>query len=143
MFYVYEHWDPIENKCFYVGKGHGPRAMNFHKDNKQYKIIIEKLKLLGLKPEIRFIYKNLKENEAIEKEKERILHYGIDNLCNYQLNNSGKRKFVGMKGKKHVPETKKKMSMSHFNKKHTLETKKKISESRKKKRIFEMDRIVI
>ena len=142
MFYVYEHWDPIENKCFYVGKGHGSRATNFHKDNKPYKIIIEKLKSLGLKPEVRFIYKNLKEDDALAKEKERILLFGINNLCNYQLNNAGRRKFVGMKGKKHKLESKKKMSFSHLGKKLSIETKKKIMESRKRTRFPRMDRIV-
>jgi hypothetical protein len=25
-FYVYEHWRPDKDVCFYVGKGHGRRA---------------------------------------------------------------------------------------------------------------------
>lgn len=85
-FYVYEHWRPDRDECFYVGKGKGQRAFTKHgrARNKQYARIVKKLARLGMCIEIRMVQSGLSETEAFALEIERIAFWrgaGI-NLAN-------------------------------------------------------------
>lgn len=70
-FYVYEHWRPDKNICFWVGKGHNNRAWQF-KRNTHYNRIVAKLSRLGMCIEVRMIESGLVEAEALSLEKVRI-----------------------------------------------------------------------
>ena len=77
IFYVYEHWRPDKNECFYVGKGCGKRARNFTRGtNKRYRNIVQKLARNGLVPEVRLIAQGLAEEEALSLEMQTIAKYG-------------------------------------------------------------------
>jgi len=67
VFYVYEHWRPDTNECFWVGKGYAYRAnemdRNWHHDN-----VVRKLRRLGLAVEVRYVAQGLAEAEALALE---------------------------------------------------------------------------
>jgi hypothetical protein len=71
-FYVYEHWRPDINQCFYVGKGKGKRAFRFSHRKNYHGNIIRKLAALGMEPEVRFVATDLVEGMAFLLEKDRI-----------------------------------------------------------------------
>lgn len=80
MFYVYEHWRPDNNVCFYVGKGKGRRAWDLkNMRNPHYRAIVSKLTSMGLSVDIRIIISNVSNETALSIEKDRIAFYGIDN----------------------------------------------------------------
>jgi hypothetical protein len=70
-FYVYEHWRPDTDLCFYVGKGQGRRAYKFRR-NEHYDRVIDKLASLGMCAEIRLVANGLSEDHAFRIEKDRI-----------------------------------------------------------------------
>lgn len=72
IFYVYEHWRPDENVCFYIGKGKGKRAFDLLHRSFHHKNITAKLSLAGLCVDVRFVGTNLSENIAFDLEIERI-----------------------------------------------------------------------
>jgi len=74
-YYVYEHWRPDKNVCFYVGKGKGKRAYAIDRDNFYYQNIILKLAEAKLFVEIRFISAELSEELAFTIEKARIAYW--------------------------------------------------------------------
>jgi len=131
-FYVYEHWRPDTNICFYVGKGSKDRAWNMKKRNLYHKAIQSKLMSMGLSVDVRIIVSNLTEESAFMVERDKIAFYGRENLSNMTdggegvLNPSDEyrkklaAKSVGNKnmlGKKHSDETKRRISekkMGHF-----------------------------
>lgn len=71
-FYVYEHWRPDKNECFYVGKGKNNRAYTRKSRNSHWRNIVKKLERIGLTYEVRIISFELTEEAAFELEKERI-----------------------------------------------------------------------
>lgn len=81
-YYVYEHWRPDRNCCFYVGKGYGSRAQCMAGRNWRHQRVQDTLKELGLKVEVRLVITDLTGEDAITKEIERIAHYGRRNLVN-------------------------------------------------------------
>lgn len=72
LFYVYEHWRPDKDQCFYVGKGRGDRAYWMHNRNRFHRCVTEKLKREGLQVDVRIIASGLNEAEAFRLEIERI-----------------------------------------------------------------------
>ena len=73
MFYVYEHWRPDKNVCFYVGKGHGPRAYVLKRGkNHRYNNTVSKVVAAGFAVEVRIIAKGMEEAAAFALEIERI-----------------------------------------------------------------------
>ena len=132
IFYVYEHWRPDTNTCFYVGKGSNNRAWNMKKRNPYHKSIQSKLISLGLSVDVRIVCKDLSENTAFLLERDRIKQYGRENLTNLTDGGEGSSNFSeerrqklallasrnkNMLGKKHSEETKKRISlkkMGHF-----------------------------
>jgi len=106
-FYVYVHRKATTGQIFYVGKGHGDRLKWTHSRSKFWNSIVKKH---GFTYEV--IADNLQEWYAFEIEKEIILFYGRENLCN--LTDGGD----GPSGAKRTEETKKKISISKSGENH-------------------------
>lgn len=106
-FCVYEHWRPDKQQCFYVGKG-TPKRAHFlqRKENPRHLRIVEKLRRLGLRVEVKLIAVGLSEDAAFSLEIERIGFWrgaGVD-LAN--LTNGGE----GASGQIQSQETRAKIS---------------------------------
>ena len=75
-FYVYEHWRPDKDVCFYVGKGCLRRHLLTRRpENKHYFRIVDKLSNLGLKVEVKIVGQDLSEKEAFALEISRIAYW--------------------------------------------------------------------
>lgn len=72
IFYVYEHWRPDHDICFYVGKGKGPRARKFEGRNSVYGVVLAELVKIGMCIEVRMVASGLTEAEAFNLERSRI-----------------------------------------------------------------------
>lgn len=89
-YYVYEHWRPDTNTCFYVGKGKNKRAWDMkNMRNCHHKAIVSKLISMGLSVDVRIIVKNISSETAINLEIDRIAFYGIENLSNMTYGGEG------------------------------------------------------
>jgi hypothetical protein len=146
-FYVYEHWRPDTDQCFYVGKGHGQRAYCLkRKHNIHHSNIVKMLSKLGMHVEIRLVAIGLMEEEAFKTECEKILFWrsvgvplvnktdGGEGTAGYKHTEDFKEKArVWLKKaneKRPISEkTREKMRTSHTGKKHTEEEKIKIGNS--------------
>ena len=104
MFYVYEHWRPDTNICFYVGKGSGSRAWSMRGRNKHHKSIVKYLGRMGLVVDVRIVVSDLLEEAAFAVERDRIAFYGLGELVNQTLGGEG---FVGGR---HTEQSRKKIS---------------------------------
>lgn len=71
-YFVYEHWRPDKDICFYVGKGCGKRAKSKQGRNKYHTNIQAKLARMGMCLEVRLVASGLSEDEALELERSRI-----------------------------------------------------------------------
>ena len=153
IFYVYEHWRPDTDTCFYVGKGKNKRAWNLKSmRNPHHRSIVSKLSSMGISVDVRIIISNISNEAALAVEKDRIAFYGIDNLSNMTTGGDGlsnpsheirlkmslsqKKRFqnieerqklsVAFKGRVTSEETKKKLSASSKGHKHSEETREKM-----------------
>ena len=115
-FYVYEHWRPDTDICFYVGKGCGPRAYHF-KRNPHYDAIAKKLSNGGMCVEVRMVASGLLEDAAFDLERARIAFWrsigvtltnqseGGDGRSGFKLSAAHREKIAAAhRGKKHPPE---------------------------------------
>lgn len=66
-FYVYEHWRPDTNACFYVGKGVGDRAYR-RRRGKHHSHVVAKLSEAGQTFDVRFAATDLSEAAALALE---------------------------------------------------------------------------
>jgi hypothetical protein len=83
VYYVYEHWRPDTNTCFYVGKGKNKRAWDMkNMRNRHHMAIVSKLTSMGLSVDVRIIVSNLSDETALSVEKDKIAFYGVENLAN-------------------------------------------------------------
>lgn len=98
IFYVYEHWRPDKDICFWVGKGHGRRAYKF-KRNPHYNRIVKKLAKLGMCVEVRLVTSALSERDALNLEVQRIAFWRSANVVLANLTDGGEG-CVGMKQSK-------------------------------------------
>lgn len=123
-FYVYEHWRPDTNACFYVGKGHGNRAWWMYDRNPHHRAIQSKLIALGLAIDVRIIIENLTEEIAFQIERDRISLYDFKRLSNMTLGGEGAsgaspsaetraKLSAASKGRKLSPEHVAKVSAAH------------------------------
>lgn len=71
-YYVYEHWRPDKDECFYVGKGKGYRVSILNNRSEHHKRVVKKLARLGMCLEVRMFKSELSEDEAYQVEIERI-----------------------------------------------------------------------
>lgn len=100
IFYVYEHWRPDKDICFWVGKGHKRRAYEF-KRNKHYDKVVAKLKQLGMCVEVRMVDSGLLEAEAHQLEVERIAFWRSQGIKLTNATDGGE----GVSGYKHSKKT--------------------------------------
>jgi len=71
-YYVYEHWRPDTDLCFYVGAGKGLRAGNMKARNKAHLAIQAELARQGMCVEVKLVRGQLTQDEAHTLEIERI-----------------------------------------------------------------------
>jgi len=76
-FYVYEHRRKSDGRTFYVGKGRGRRAWDFHHRHTYWKRIAAKDGV-----DVVLLYEGLTERSSLDLEKQIISAYGRDGLCN-------------------------------------------------------------
>lgn len=69
-FYVYIHRRASDNKIYYVGKGSGSRAWNFHKRNKFWHNVHNKHGTI-----VEIVFDNLMEDESLQVEIDTILEF--------------------------------------------------------------------
>jgi hypothetical protein len=124
IFYVYEHWRPDKDVCFYVGKGHGDRAWIAAKRNRHYQNIIAKLARLGMCPEVRLVESAMIEPAALALEVARIAFWRSSGVVLSNLTAGGE----GVVGLKHSEATRAIIRRKRRTQKivHSEETKKKI-----------------
>jgi hypothetical protein len=115
-FYVYIHIDPRTDEIRYVGKGKNDRASRMSRRYGYHKNWIKQLELLGLKPIVRIVEANLKEKEALEKEKELISEYRKNGFNLTNLTDGGD----GISGFKMPEEAKKKIAESKIGEKNPM-----------------------
>lgn len=102
VFYVYEHWRPDLDICFYVGKGHGKRAQRLRRGkNKHHGNIVAKLARLGMCVEVRLVRSGLTDQEALAAEIERIIFWRTAGVRLANLTAGGE----GPTGHRHSAET--------------------------------------
>ena len=81
-FFVYEHWRPDLDVCFYVGKGKRKRVRSFRrKENQHHDRIANKLAKAGLCVEIRLVAGGLSELDAFMLEMERIAFWRANGIA--------------------------------------------------------------
>jgi len=167
IYYVYEHWRPDTDVCFYVGKGKGKRAWDLrHMRNRHYKAVVAKLERLGLSVDVRLILRDVAEDTALHVEIDRIAFYGQPNLTNMTSGGDGlknpspetraaisraqKKRFKNpeellklgarAKGRKTSDETKRKLSAALRGRKMTPEQLKKMRAAAKKRGVSQATR---
>lgn len=106
-FYVYEHWRPDTNQCFYVGKGRGNRSHRFKNRNKYWQCVVGKLRRNDAEVEVRLVFVGLTNEEAATKEVERIAYWRSLGVVLTNATDGGD----GSKGYKHTKEARVKISM--------------------------------
>ncbi len=152
-YYVYEHWRPDKDCCFYVGIGSEYRTKDV-KRNRFHTYIRRKLERQGLTIDVRVVGKNLSVDVAKQMEVDLIRFYGrrdlgTGNLVNLTDGGDGTpnpreehrlKISVAMKGNKNTAgrpltaDHRKKISVANrghknfLGGKHTAETKRKLSE---------------
>jgi hypothetical protein len=130
IFYVYEHWRPDLDICFYVGKGKKNRAwMVRGRNNILHRKIVDALSAQGMCVEVRMVASGLTEPEAFRLERERVQFWrGINiDLANRTDGGEGHSGFIRPKGILLSVETKRKMSESRKGIKFTDEHRAKLS----------------
>lgn len=134
IYYVYEHWRPDKDICFYVGKGSKDRAYIMKPRNKQHIGIQKILSDLGMCVEIRLFASNLLEDEAFLLEQKMISFWrslGV-RIANFTSGGEGVSGYVFPEEiKLKIAETKSKKPHHFFGKKHSEETREIIKEKRK------------
>lgn len=141
-YYVYEHWRPDKDVCFYVGKGIRNRANDLKTGRNPYHLKIQaKLARLGMCVEVRLAAEALTNEESLAFEVERIAFWkgmGVK-LANLTLGGEGTKglkrskewcEALGnrMRGRRHTAETIAKMSVASRGRVTSAETKQKQSE---------------
>lgn len=125
LFYVYEHWRPDKDTCFWVGKGKGRRAYNFSR-NSRYNRTVAKLIRLGMCVEVRLVADGLTEDEAFVIEKQRIAFWRANGGALTNMTDGGE----GVSGLKHSPESIARVVARNLGRKHSQETRAKMSAAR-------------
>lgn len=125
VYYVYEHWRPDLDVCFYVGKGKGRRGNVMYRRDEQHLRIQKKLASMGMCVEVRLVITNLTEDEALQHEVRRISFwraFGVD-LVNRTAGGEG--------GSNPCEETREKMRSAKVGRKLSEDHKEKIATATK------------
>ena len=132
MFYVYEHWRPDTNTCFYVGKGSRYRANSVDRPhNRRHAFVVAKLATNGLKVEVRFVCRDMSENDAFAMERERIAYWRSVGASLVNKTDGGD----GPSGFRHSDEAKEKIRAAHLGRKRSAETCARIGDATRGKNI--------
>jgi hypothetical protein len=123
--YVYEHWRPDKDVCFYVGKGSGRRINVMYNRNTFHQRIQAKLARLGMCVEVRLVKSGLTHDNAIKFEIERIAFWLSMGVKLANLSSGGEGNPNPSK------ETRQKMRRAKLGRKLTDEHKEKIRASTK------------
>lgn len=108
-FFVYEHWRPDTDICFYVGKGSRKRAFLLsRKENPHHKRIAAKLAREGFCIEVRLVSGALSEQESFTLERERIAFWRAHSIELVNCTDGGE----GASGCRRSEEFKRKVSVS-------------------------------
>ena len=123
IFYVYEHWRPDLDLCFWVGKGNGDRAYRFRR-NFHYNNVVKKLARAGLCVEVRLVRGEMAEDAALELERKRIAFWRSAGVALTNYTDGGE----GVSGLKHSDATRAMIREKRKNQKirHSPETRAKI-----------------
>lgn len=140
IYFVYEHWRPDTNECFYVGWGTASRSRHITRlHNKLHCAIVKKLKRLGLKVLIKVVASNIGPLRAVKLEMALIKFYGRRDMEEGPLANRTDGG-DGIAGHRHSTESRKKISLGHdgtsrrgIGWRHSEDTKAKMSASSKGK----------
>lgn len=111
MFYVYEHWRPDINECFYVGKGSGNRGYDMWNRNRDHNQVQMELAKQHLGIEVRIVF--VSDVESII--------YAMEEYIIQRWRSSGNSLIANLR----------KGGGSNSGWKHNEESKKRMSESRK------------
>lgn len=125
VFYVYEHWRPDKDVCFYVGKGLGRRAHVMYGRNRYHNRIQDKLARLGMCVEVRLVAEGLTEIDAHATEIARIAFWRSNGTKLANLTDGGEG------GSNPSNETRALMRAAKFGGKLTDEHKRKIAKKTK------------
>lgn len=149
-FYIYEHWRPDKDVCFYVGKGCGRRSKVLYARGMHHERIARKLIRLGMPIEVRVVCKGLSETKAFILETKRIAYWrsigiklinrtdGGEGPSGYKMSISHKRMLlIANKGRSRPTEVREKISKSLTGRKYSLERCLNISKGHKGKTISE------
>lgn len=131
IFYVYEHWRPDKDVCFWVGKGKKRRAYKF-KRNSHYNNIVQKLCRMGMCVEVRLVKSGLTETQSLKLECERIRFWrdaGVE-LTNKTDGGEGFSGFVRPLGILGTKESRKKLSLARIGMKFSKEHKANLSKKK-------------
>lgn len=122
IFYVYEHWRPDKNVCFYVGKGgggSGKRKDKLVRTNKAHIKVLRHLNRQGMCPEVRMWKSGLSEKEAFDFE---IIRIAWLRKKGHPLTNIAKGG-QGSSGWHHSETRKQEISKEATGRRHSKETK--------------------
>lgn len=133
IFYVYEHWRPDLDLCFYVGKGKGKRAWRVEARNRVHAEVIAELAAKGMCVEVRLVASGLTELRAFIIERQRVAFWRKSGaaLSNRTDGGEGWSGFIRPLGIKLSQSTREKLSKARLGMKFSHEHRKKLS-SRKK-----------
>ena len=124
-FYVYEHWRPDLDVCFWVGKGTGDRAYRF-KRNAGYDAVASHLASIGMCVEVRMVESGMTNIEALSKEEQRIKFWRAIGVVLTNRNDGGRGA-----GKIIAASTREKLRLANLGKKASEETRAKMRASQK------------
>lgn len=133
MYYIYCLINPINDECFYVGKGKGYRYkdhLNGYRSNRYVQAVIKQIRDAGLEPVVDIDH--LDEDEDVILAAEYMFQRWIDPKCNLFM--CGKFGFAGGKSIPKTEEHKKKIGLAHKGVPKSEESKAKMSISQKKAR---------
>lgn len=132
VFYVYEHWRPDTNSCFYVGKGKRSRAHNFTKRSAAHTAIVDLLGAQGLVAEVRIIASGLNEEAAFSIEKDQIAFWRSTAvpLANKTDGGEGFSGFKRPKGISLSPEARAKLSAARMGIEFSAEHREKLAKAK-------------
>lgn len=129
IFYVYEHWRPDLDLCFYVGKGQRNRARTFKYRNQIYSAVAAELSRQGMCIEVRMVASALIEAEAFNIEMDRIAFWraaGVA-LANRTDGGEGFSGFIRPKGIKLSALARERISAARMGMKFTEEHKQRLA----------------
>lgn len=90
-FYVYEHWRPDKDCCFYVGKGRRRRAWNLKHRNPHHRAVTSRLTSLGLAVDVRIVARGMTHETALAYEIEHLKTFDRALLVNMTDGGDGSR----------------------------------------------------